>query len=158
MVSVHSDGDGRGSAFVVRLPITEEAVRADDRVPAAQACSPRRILLVEDHTDSRDMLRLLLEAHGHSVVEAHDGPGAVAVAEQASPEIALVDLGLPGFDGYEVARRIREISAERRITLVALTGYGQPEHQQRAIAAGFDAHLTKPVELGDLEPVFSRWA
>ena len=108
--------------------------------------TPRRIVIVEDSQDSREMLRYLLEHAGHEVYEAVDGPSAVESILRIAPDVALVDLGLPGFDGCEVARRVRAAESGRAVQLVAMTGYGQPEDVRRAKAAGFDAHLVKPVD------------
>ncbi|HEX6212660.1 MAG TPA: ATP-binding protein [Methylomirabilota bacterium] len=154
-VDVASDGHGRGATFTVYLPLTSEPLPGGgggsrSRVPS------RRVLLVEDHADSRDMLRLLLEARGHKVAVAQDGPSAVEAIAASPPDLALVDLGLPGFDGYEVARRTRALPDGNQITLVALTGYGQPEHQQQAAAAGFDGHLTKPVDVNELDGLLAK--
>jgi signal transduction histidine kinase len=129
-VTAESPGRGLGSTVTVELP---------------QCPAPRRIVLVEDSHDSRDMLRFLLEHAGHEVHEAEDGPHGVETIVTVRPDIALVDVGLPGIDGYEVARRVRaQIGAGVR--LVALTGYGLPEDHRRSQEAGFDAHLVKPVD------------
>ena len=105
----------------------------------------RSIMIVEDNADAREALRLLLELDGHTVEAAADGAEALQVAGAKDPDIALVDIGLPGIDGYEVARRLRQ-SHGRRPLLIALTGYGQPEDRRRATEAGFDALLVKPVD------------
>jgi CheY-like chemotaxis protein len=110
--------------------------------PAARA-------IVEDNADAREMLRLCLEAAGHRVREAEDGAAGIAEARATPPDIAIVDIGLPGLDGYEVARQLRA-TLDEQMKLVALTGYGQPEDRRRALAAGFDAHITKPVDPADL--------
>jgi two-component system, sensor histidine kinase len=104
----------------------------------------RRILLIEDNADAREALRALLELDGHEVEEAAEGLEGLQIAQTKRPEIALIDIGLPGVDGYEVARRVRALG--HPITLIALTGYGQPEDRRRAHEAGFDAHLVKPVD------------
>lgn len=106
----------------------------------------RNVLVVEDNADNRDTLVMLLESFGHDVVAAEDGPSGVRAAEAVRPDVAIVDIGLPGFDGYEVCRRLRELLGEE-VTLVALTGYGQAEDRERARAAGFDVHLTKPADV-----------
>lgn len=106
----------------------------------------RNVLVVEDNADNRDTLVMLLESFGHDVVAAEDGPSGVRAAEEIRPEVAIVDIGLPGFDGYEVCRRLRVLLGEE-VTLVALTGYGQAEDRERARAAGFDVHLTKPADV-----------
>ncbi|HVG77791.1 MAG: response regulator [Candidatus Rokuibacteriota bacterium] len=110
-----------------------------------QGAPPRSILIIEDNADARDALRLLLELDGHVVDAAGEGAEGVQIAQAKDPDIALVDIGLPGLDGYEVARRLRA-SGSRRPVLVALTGYGQPEDRRRAVEAGFDALLVKPVD------------
>jgi len=112
------------------------------------------ILLIEDHEDAREAMRALLELDGHAVEAAADGPGGIALLRQSHPDVALIDIGLPGLDGYEVARRIRALGG-RQPFLVALTGYGQPEDRQRAAEAGFDAHLVKPVDPPELTRVLA---
>ena len=107
-----------------------------------------RILLVEDNADARDALRALLELDGYEVHAAADGTEGLDLARTKLPHVALVDIGLPGFDGYEVARRMKLLPAQPR--LVALTGYSEPEDRQRTKEAGFDAHLVKPVDPDDL--------
>ena len=113
------------------------------------------ILLVEDHDDARDAMRTLLELDGHVVQAASDGQQGIEMARTAQFDVALIDIGLPGADGYEVARRICSIRGPRPF-LVALTGYGQPEDRKLASEAGFDAHLVKPVDPGDLAGVLAR--
>ena len=107
--------------------------------------SGRSILIVEDNPDARDVLRVLLELEGHEVETAEEGQAALEMARTKDPDIALVDIGLPGIDGYEVARRVRARD-RRRPVLIALTGYGQPEDRRRALEAGFDDVLVKPVD------------
>jgi CheY-like chemotaxis protein len=111
---------------------------------------PRRILVVDDNRDSADSLARLLELMGHQTTIAYDGPSAVASAEEFRPEVMLLDVGLPGLDGYEVARRIRAQPWGKDITLIAATGWGQPEDRRRSREAGFDHHMVKPVDLDDL--------
>jgi CheY-like chemotaxis protein len=117
--------------------------------------SPRRILLVEDNPDIGETLRDLLEMLGHDVELASDGARGVQRALANRPEVMLVDIGLPGIDGYEVARQLRATAEGREMMLIALTGYGRPEDRERARAAGFDAHLTKPIDLADLAAALS---
>ena len=144
-VAAESPGRGLGSTVTVELPQCPEPADAPAAAAAPSAPSPRRIVLVEDSHDSRDMLRFLLEHAGHEVHEAEDGPRGVEAIVAIKPDIALVDVGLPGIDGYEVARRVRaQVGAGVR--LVALTGYGLPEDHRRSQEAGFDAHLVKPVD------------
>jgi len=149
-VEARSAGPGQGSQFVVRLPIVVEhqPVAAPAVVPVAIA--KRRILVVDDNRDAAASLSLLLELDGHAVVTVHDGPAAYAAADAHRPEVALVDIGLPQMDGYEVCRRIREQAWGGGMILVALTGWGQEEDRSRTRAAGFDAHLVKPVDYADL--------
>jgi CheY-like chemotaxis protein len=112
------------------------------------------VLLIEDNADARQSLRTLLEQEGHRVDEADDGAAGLARAEATHPDIVLVDIGLPGLDGYEVARRIRSRRGAAPI-LVAITGYGQADDRRRSLEAGFDAHLTKPVAPDHLVDVLS---
>jgi CheY-like chemotaxis protein len=142
-VSAHSEGPNRGSTFTVRLP---RAATNTAPVPPSRASTParRHVLIVEDNDDNRLMLSELLRLHGHEVVDAADGTSGLRVASARRPDVALVDIGLPDMDGYELARRIRaQLGAT--IRLVAVTGFGQPEDRARSRRAGFDAHLVKPV-------------
>ena len=156
-VTASSPGLGKGSEFVVRLPFRAPLATAGQAVVEAvslEGAVGRRVLLVEDNDDNREMLRALLEMDGFQVDVAADGPQGVKQALSLKPEIAIVDIGLPSMDGYEVARRVRaELGTD--IRLVALTGYGRPEDQHRITRAGFDAHLTKPVDLADLAAVLA---
>jgi CheY-like chemotaxis protein len=121
---------------------------------AAASVQHLRIVLVEDNADARDAMRALLEVSGHRVEIAADGPSGIELARRVRPDVTLVDIGLPGVDGYEVARRLRA-DGGAGLRLVALTGYGQPEDRARALDAGFDAHLVKPVEAEDLNRVLA---
>jgi CheY-like chemotaxis protein len=109
-----------------------------------------RILIVEDHPDVRTMLKMLLELQGFDVETANDGERGLEMIEFQQPNVAFVDIGLPGIDGYEVARRVRSRPENDAVHLVALTGYGQPKDRQLAAEAGFDCHLAKPVDLNEL--------
>ena len=153
-VSAESPGLGLGSTINVELP---EAAPPREAAPPAAAAgpSPRRILIVEDSRDSRDMLRVLLEHAGHDVHEAADGPSGVEAVLRVQPDVALVDVGLPGLDGYELARQVRAQAGGRTVRLVALTGYGLPDDQRRSREAGFDAHLVKPVDPARLAAVIA---
>ena len=148
--SVYSAGPGQGSEFTVRFPAIEAP--ADLQSPVARFIPEpsRHILVIEDNADACETLRTLLELHGHHVDVAHDGVTGLESALSLQPEVVLVDVGLPRMDGYEVARRIRASKGIRRPMLVAVTGYGGPEDRQRALEAGFDAHVTKPVEYSTL--------
>ena len=154
--SVTSGGRGQGATFTVRFPAVEPAVSHAGRAGRA-AANLRRILVVEDNDDAREMLREALALSGHEVSVARDGKSALALAARDVPEVALVDIGLPDMDGYELARRLRS-SAGGSILLVALTGYGQSEDRRRALDAGFDLHLTKPVESDRLEAAIATLA
>ena len=115
---------------------------------------PRRILMIEDNADAREAMCALLALDGHVIEAAADGPQGLELARTKQPEIALIDIGLPGMDGYEVAREMRALGIP--IVLVALTGYGQPEDRRRAEEAGFDAHLVKPVDPTELTATLAR--
>jgi PAS domain S-box-containing protein len=143
-ITAASEGRGRGAEFTVRLPVAPAEAPPPTPTPRRPERS-RRILVVEDNDDARESLRLLLEALGHHVFEAADGPQGLAVAQAHHPDVALIDLGLPKLDGYEVARALRGNPAGKTMTLIAVTGYGQAEDRQRSKDAGFDAHLVKPV-------------
>ena len=158
-VEAHSAGLGQGSELVVRLPVSPPASTAPERhgdagdrivvgpVLSPAAVPPRRVLVVDDNVDSAESLALLLRLKGHEVEIAHDGPAALEKAGSFHPEVVLLDIGLPGLDGYQVASRLRQRRRTARALLVALTGYGQEEDQRLAREAGFDHHLTKPVDL-----------
>ncbi|MBW3599021.1 MAG: response regulator [Planctomycetes bacterium] len=143
-VAAQSEGPGRGSRFFVRLPAIEHEEHARppkrrDRPP------PRRVLVVDDNVGAAQMLSMLLAALGSSqLAAAHDGMSALAMLPEFRPEIVLLDIGLPGMDGYQVAAAIREKPEFDSILLVALTGYGQDEDRRKSQAAGFDEHLVKP--------------
>ena len=158
-VAVWSAGPGQGSEFTVRLPVAAgpvaEASRlAADAAPAATRS--RRVLVVEDSPDARQSLRMLLEMAGHEVETSEDGPSGLAKLRAFRPDVALIDLGLPGMDGYAMAREMRGRPETRAIRLVAVTGYGQAEDRRRALAAGFDLHVTKPVDASMLDDMLGR--
>ena len=151
-VVASSDGIGRGATFRVVLPLPNEAERATTAPPApGTGIDPLRILIVEDNDDNRELTRLLLELEGHTVSTVGDGESGVAVVIAERPDVALVDIGLPGIDGFEVARRLRAGPGAATTLLIALTGYGTPQDRQRAMAAGFDAFLVKPFDLANFE-------
>jgi CheY-like chemotaxis protein len=152
-IEASSGGAGKGSEFVVRLPLAPGAAeRSRGAPPAVAADRRRRILLIEDLEDNRTILRAALEQMGHEVLVTADGVSGAERAIEQGPEVVVIDIGLPGRDGYEVARRIRAARGGQ-VLLVALTGYGQPEDRRAALEAGFDVHLTKPVELATLAEV-----
>jgi len=152
-VEVRSDGLGEGSEFIVRLPlgVVSQAAPAGDATGGGLAGLPmRRILVVDDNVDAADALAELLRDFGHDVRAVHDGPSAIEQAAIHRPDIVLLDIGMPGFDGYEVARRMRT-ELGLTATLVALTGYGEANHRRLSREAGFDQHVTKPVDIRKLE-------
>jgi CheY-like chemotaxis protein/two-component sensor histidine kinase len=148
-ITARSDGPGRGSEFEVRLPILTAAPEPAPPKPPAKV-APRRVIVVDDNVDAAETLAWLLRAAGHQVVTAYDGRSAVDAAPVFRPEVVLLDIGLPGMDGYEVARRIRALAAHRGTPIVALSGYGLASDREQSRAAGFDVHLVKPVDLGQL--------
>jgi signal transduction histidine kinase/CheY-like chemotaxis protein len=154
-VTARSRGRGQGSAFVVHLPAGVRTVPPPAGAAQPQATVRRRILVVEDNADAATMLRTALELDGHHVRTAADGPAGVAEALSDKPDIMLVDIGLPGMDGYEVARQARRALGSS-VALVALTGYGQPADRRRATEAGFDAHLVKPLDPDKLKDLIAR--
>ena len=156
-MEARSDGVGRGAEFIVRLPALEagfvrESMGSCEVHAAAAEVS---VLVVEDNVDAAESLMMLLEYLGHRVRIAHDGETALRAALVSPPDVMLVDIGLPGMDGYEVARRLRADAGLRTVRLVALTGYGRDEDQERALNAGFDHHLVKPVEIEALQQLIA---
>ena len=174
-VQANSDGPGKGSEFVVRLPLVEEdreTGRQGDREANSVSGPPvslspllpvspnsRKVLVVDDNVDGAESLALLLRLDGHEVRLAHDGPSALAAAPAFRPEVILLDIGLPGgMDGYQVARRLRQLPGLGEAFLVALTGYGQEEDRRRSREAGCDAHLVKPAATAAVRDLFARLA
>jgi signal transduction histidine kinase len=152
-VTARSSGLGEGSQFEVELPTLladEQQPRPTPRALPTRT-TPRRILIVEDNTDVRDGLVELCQMWGHEVFTAGDGLDGVRVALEQRPDIAFIDIGLPGIDGYEVARRVRSEGGGHELLLIALTGYGSKEQKARAIDSGFDHHLVKPVDTKRIE-------
>jgi PAS domain S-box-containing protein len=160
-VEARSDGPGKGSEFIVSLPIAmdvadhlqEGRIEDDEHLRTSVT---RRILVVDDNLDSAESLVMLLTLMGNEVHTAHDGLEAVAVAASTRPDVILMDLGLPNLNGYEAARRIREQSGSSDMVLVALTGWGQEDDRRRSKEAGFDHHLTKPVDLDVLQQLLAE--
>ncbi len=153
-VVASSAGKGMGSEFRIRLPVLPESLVA---VPPQLASTPaaagasRRVLVVDDNVDAVDSIAKVLRLFGHQVICAYDGPSALSAAESFRPELVILDIGLPGMDGYDVAARLRAMPAFRRTPLIAVTGYGQEEDRRRSQQAGFDQHLTKPVDPDELQ-------
>jgi two-component system CheB/CheR fusion protein len=159
-VEAHSAGRGCGSEFIVRLPCLplRESSNAKPPVHAAGHAGSRRVLVVDDNVDGAESLAILLEHEGHTVRTANDGAEAVVTARTFHPEVVLLDIGLPGMTGYEVARTLRGSRETSKALLIAMTGYGQPEDVGRAKAAGFDHHVVKPVPLEKILDLVSEGA
>ncbi|MCI0461163.1 MAG: response regulator [Gemmataceae bacterium] len=157
-VGAASEGPGRGSELVVRLPVQPEPppVQAGAAPVVAASGRPGRVLVVDDNRDAAASLAMLLELEGHEVYLAHDGPAALTAARTHRPEVILLDIGLPGMDGYEVARHLRVMEGMQEALLVAMTGYGQEEDRCRALHAGFDQHLTKPVDPAEVQALVAK--
>jgi signal transduction histidine kinase/ActR/RegA family two-component response regulator len=156
-IEAHSAGLGKGAEFVVTLPtlpMVEEPRLTAPAEPIPQRTA--RVLVVEDNPDTAESLTMLLELLGHRVRTAYDGVAALDAALANVPDVMLVDIGLPGMDGYEVARRVRRDPDLKQVVLVALTGYGREEDKQEAMAAGFDYHLVKPVNPDALHGLVAR--
>jgi PAS domain S-box-containing protein len=152
-VSAKSGGPGQGSEFTLSLPLARPPVagpRSLDHHPRHGVGPGRRVLVVDDNVDSAETVAMLLEIDGHVTRLAHDGPAALALAREFVPELVLLDLGLPGMSGYEVAQRMRQEPALSGVKLIAVTGYGREDDRRRSRDAGFEHHLTKPVEYEEL--------
>src|SRR5207253_112835 len=148
--------------FVVRLPVLAALAPSGETncqpEPASAPAARYQVLVVDDNVDSAVSLSMLLRLAGHEVRVAHDGPGALEAAQAFRPGVIVLDIGLPGMDGYEVARRLRGQLAGRDVVLVAVTGYGRDEDRRRSRQAGFDHHLVKPVDLAALRDAISSGA
>jgi PAS domain S-box-containing protein len=160
-IAAASEGRGRGSVFTVRLPLEPTAVTtaepaSGDRPASHGMLRGRRVLVVDDHADAADMLSWLMRAHGGDVRTANDGEEAIALAREFDPQVILLDIGMPGMDGYETCQRIRAAEHNQRAFVVAITGWGQDRDKARADAAGFDAHITKPADPVALEQLLAQ--
>ncbi|MCS0607357.1 PAS domain-containing protein [Massilia solisilvae] len=150
-VRADSDGPGKGSTFTVVLPLLDGGMQAAMPAPAAPAAAPGlRVLVVDDNPDAARMLAMVLESEGHEVAVENSSAAALRRVATDVPDVCLLDIGLPGMDGYELARRLRALPALAASRLVAVTGYGQPSDRALALQAGFDHHLVKPVDLAEL--------
>jgi signal transduction histidine kinase/CheY-like chemotaxis protein len=159
-VEARSAGLGQGSEFVVRLPLstrTQPETNNQERDGRRESGLPagHRLLVVDDNQDAGESLAMLLRLKGHEVRIVSDGCSALEVVKEYPPELIFLDIGMPGMDGYEVARRLRQQPGLESVRLVALTGWGQPEDRRRSKAAGFDSHLVKPPELKDLDALLT---
>ncbi|HZI78775.1 MAG TPA: ATP-binding protein [Vicinamibacterales bacterium] len=145
-IKAYSDGPGRGSEFVIRFPLSTAAAETDHPPMIATPRVRSRALIIDDNRDAATTMSMFVEELGGSALTAHDGASGLAAIESFHPDIVFMDIGMPGLDGYEVCRRIRQLPSQRNVVLVAVTGWGQAQDKQRAIEVGFDAHLTKPVD------------
>lgn len=152
-----SEGIGKGARFLVHLPLVAGSTEAlPDRHGGELRAAPRRIVIVEDNADIRSTLELMLGMWGHAVNAAEDGPTGLDCILRTVPDIALIDIGLPGMNGFDLARAVRRAHPDRAIRLIAVTGYGQPADLVASTEAGFDAHLLKPVEPANLQRVLAQ--
>jgi CheY-like chemotaxis protein len=151
-VQVRSEGIGRGAMLAFELPTQPPSTREAVLPTAGRVeAGTLRILIIEDNVDAAETLRDLLQLLGHQAAVTHTGPAGVEMARRLRPDVVLCDLGLPGMDGYAVAAALRRDRAAASSRLIAVSGYGQEEDIRRCVEAGFDAHLTKPVEFGTLQ-------
>ena len=145
-IAAYSDGPGKGTAFVITMPLCQ----ADATRPSPAAVDvphvASRVVIIDDNQDAAHTMLMLVEQLGGSARMAHDPVSGLAAVQEFEPDIVFLDIGLPGMDGYEACRRIRQQPSARHVAIVAVTGWGQPQDKQRALDAGFDAHLTKPVD------------
>jgi PAS domain S-box-containing protein len=156
-LEAHSEGPGKGSEFTLRLPLARrQAVAVAEHAPAARPVAAQRVLVVDDNADAAATLELLLKSLGHETRVVHDGLEALSVAPRFRPDIVLLDIGMPGLGGYEVARRLRALKKQRPFRIVAVTGWGQEADRHRSREAGFDVHLVKPVEPNELARVLNE--
>jgi CheY-like chemotaxis protein len=159
-VEARSEGVGKGSEFLVRIPLVEQfaPVHHDNPISQQSVVPSHRILVVDDNHDAGDTIGMILEMLGAEVHIVRDGPAALSALNSYRPETVLLDIGLPGMDGYEVARRARQLPEGRELTLVAVTGWGQAEDRRRSKEAGMDHHLVKPVDIAALEKLLTTLA
>jgi len=156
-VTAHSVGQGQGSRFSIVLPLAEPAAAAGTKArPGAGARPPAKVLVVDDNVDAAEAIATLLQFSGYHIDVAHDPQAALETAARERPDLVLLDIGLPGMTGYEVAQRMREIGAGRRTKIVALTGYGHEQDNEQAKAAGFSAYLVKPVDADQLTALVNQ--
>jgi signal transduction histidine kinase/CheY-like chemotaxis protein len=154
-IQAYSDGVGRGSTFIMTLPARDVAPAQVAPPPAQPAPTSRSVLIVDDNVDSAESLAMLLELYGYETSVASDGPGALALFSQAPPQVAILDIGMPGMDGYELAQRLRQQQGTAPLMLIALTGFGDEAVAQKARAAGFDHRLVKPLDLKVLQALLA---
>jgi CheY-like chemotaxis protein/two-component sensor histidine kinase len=152
-IEAHSEGIGQGSEFIVRLPTSSRGVLSREGFASPADIPSRRVLIVDDNADAARTLAILVKHYGHEVQTASDGASALEAAHIFKPVIIFLDIGMPGMNGYELARRLRADPATKEVVLVALTGYGQEEDRRRSLEAGFDDHAIKPVDLERLTQI-----
>jgi CheY-like chemotaxis protein len=158
-VKAHSEGVGKGSEFTVRLPVAPEVAELkSEALPEVEGkkVRPLRLLVVEDNIDTAERLAILLRWYGHEVMVAHTGPTGLEAAHLHKPEVVLLDIGLPGMDGFQVARRLKDAVGFEHVPLIAMTGYGQDGDRERSEEAGFDRHLVKPVDPEKLQDLLAE--
>jgi PAS domain S-box-containing protein len=155
VIHAQSAGAGQGSSFIVRLPAAAASAAPTELCSSATAAPKVRVLVVDDNADSAQSLGLLLQLKGHEVIIVNDGPSALEAAVRHRPDLVILDIGMPGMDGYEVARRLRSVRSHEKVSIVALTGYGQHADRTKSAEAGLDAHLVKPLEPSALEAVIA---
>jgi signal transduction histidine kinase len=157
-VAAFSEGPGKGSAFVIRLPVASAALPQGPPQRQGGGRAPLRALVVDNNPEAADSVALVLATWGHEVRVAYDGPSALEAARAWAPEVVLLDIGMPGMDGYDVARRLRAGPGAAGLTLAAVTGYDTDEHREQSRAAGFDYHMVKPVPPEDLKELLDAAA
>jgi CheY-like chemotaxis protein len=161
-IEARSGGAGKGSEFIVRLPASIQKVRAaappPRKIERSAPLASKQVLVVDDNHDAADSLAMFLKFLGASVQVAYDGTTAIDMVARSQVEIVLLDIGMPMLDGYEVARRLRELPESRDLLLIAMTGWGQEEDKRRTTLAGFDHHLVKPVDPVKLERLLAQYS
>lgn len=161
-VAVTSEGEGKGSEFTLRLPLASQGGPVAPPHPLQSLTLanrlPRRILVVDDNRDCAESLCMLLRISGDEVRVAHDGPSALEAADAFRPDVAVLDIGMPGMNGYELAGALRQRQDLKRLVLIALTGWGHDDDRRRTQEAGFNAHLVKPVVLDELQALLEEAA
>jgi CheY-like chemotaxis protein len=160
VIQVSSAGTGQGSEFIVRLPLSAAAVESSTASmapgPKVVRTARRKVLVVDDNLDAADSLGRLLQHLGQEVREVHDGLEAIEAADRFQPDVILLDIGLPKLNGYDAAREIRIRAGKRPLTIIAVTGWGQEEDKLRSAEAGFEWHLTKPIDAMQLQAILDK--
>jgi PAS domain S-box-containing protein len=157
-ISAHSDGPGQGTTFVIKMPLCERMVKAAPSHVDTPPSIANRVVIIDDNEDAADTLSMLVDRLGGSSRTAYDAPAGFQAVRDFQPDTVLLDIGLPGIDGYEACRQFRQNASQRNLTIIAVSGWGQIDDKQRAIDAGFDAHLTKPIDAKTLAHVLASKA